>query len=107
MELWERSAALDLLDELLRRSAGGGRIAVVSGEAGIGKSALVGEFVRRCGPRARVFWGGCDPLVTPRALGPLHDIGRQLGGPLAAALSSGAEQEDIFAAFSASRPAGP
>jgi DNA-binding CsgD family transcriptional regulator/tetratricopeptide (TPR) repeat protein len=111
MELWERSAALDLLDELLRRSAGGGRIAVVSGEAGIGKSALVGEFVRRCGPRARVVWGGCDPLVTPRALGPLHDIGRQLGGPLASALSSGAEQEDIFAAFldafSGSRPGRP
>jgi DNA-binding CsgD family transcriptional regulator/tetratricopeptide (TPR) repeat protein len=99
MELWERSAALDLLDELLRRSAGGGRIAVVPGEAGIGKSALVGEFVRRCGPRARVVWGGCDPLVTPRALGPLHDIARQLGGPLAAALSSGDAQEDIFAAF--------
>ena len=27
-----------------------------------------------------MLWGGCDQLVTPRALGPLHDIGRQTGG---------------------------
>jgi hypothetical protein len=28
MELWERSAALNLLDDLLRESAEGGRVAV-------------------------------------------------------------------------------
>ncbi|GGM55299.1 AAA family ATPase [Dactylosporangium sucinum] len=99
MELWERSEALALLDELLRRSGGGGRIAVVSGEAGLGKSALVGEFARRCGARARVLWGGCDRLVTPRALGPLQDIGRHTGGVLAARLDAGAPQADVFAAF--------
>jgi DNA-binding CsgD family transcriptional regulator len=99
MELWERSAALDLLDDLLSESAQGGRVAVVAGEAGIGKSVLVTEFARRCGVRARVLWGGCDRLVTPRALGPLHDIGRQTGGVLAARLSAGAAQEEIFAAF--------
>ena len=99
MELWERSEALDLLDGLLRESANGGRIALVAGEAGIGKSALVTEFARRCGPRARVLWGACDRLVTPRALGPLHDIGHQIGGRLAAQLRAAAPQEEIFAAF--------
>jgi DNA-binding CsgD family transcriptional regulator/tetratricopeptide (TPR) repeat protein len=99
MELWERSAALELLDDLLRRSATGGRVAVVSGEAGIGKSALVGEFVRRSGPGAWTLWGACDPLVTPRALGPLHDIGQQVGGVLRAKLAAGAELEEIFTAF--------
>jgi DNA-binding CsgD family transcriptional regulator len=74
-------------------------VAVVAGEAGIGKSALVAEFARRCGATARVLWGGCDPLVTPRALGPLHDIGRQIGGVLAALLADGGSQEEIFAAF--------
>jgi len=99
MELWERSATLDLLGDLLRESARGGRVAVVAGEAGIGKSVLVTEFARRCGPAARVLWGGCDRLITPRALGPLHDIGRQTRGVLADRLSAGAAREEIFAAF--------
>jgi DNA-binding CsgD family transcriptional regulator/tetratricopeptide (TPR) repeat protein len=99
MELWERSEALSLLGDLLQESARGGRIALVAGEAGIGKSALVTEFARRCGSRARVLWGACDRLVTPRALGPLHDIGHQLGGRLASQLRAGAPQEEIFTAF--------
>jgi DNA-binding CsgD family transcriptional regulator/tetratricopeptide (TPR) repeat protein len=99
VELWERAEALASLDDLLRSGARGGRIAVVAGEAGIGKSALVGEFVRRCGARARVLWGGCDRLVTPRALGPLHDIGRQVGGALAQSLRAGDAQDVIFDAF--------
>ncbi|HEY6747163.1 MAG TPA: AAA family ATPase [Mycobacteriales bacterium] len=99
MELWERRSALDLLEQLLGDSRGGGRVALVGGEAGIGKSTLVGEFARRCGDRARVLWGACDQLVTPRALGPLHDIGRQTGGPLARRLADAATQEDLFAAF--------
>ena len=99
MELWERSEALNLLGGLLRESAKGGRIALVAGEAGIGKSALVVEFARRCGPRVRVVWGACDRMVTPRALGPLHDIGHQVGGRLSAELRAAAPQEEIFAAF--------
>ena len=83
MELWERAEALEQLDGQLRASSAGGRVALVAGEAGIGKSSLVTEFARRVEDRARVLWGGCDRLVTPRALGPLHDIGRQTGGVLA------------------------
>ncbi|ETK35529.1 LuxR family transcriptional regulator [Microbispora sp. ATCC PTA-5024] len=97
--MWERSETLDLLSGLLRESAHGGRVAVVAGEAGIGKSVLVAEFARRCGPAAWVLWGGCDRLITPRALGPLHDIGRQAGGALAERLNAGAAQEELFAAF--------
>src|SRR6478609_3755663 len=101
MALWERAGALELLDRLLDESADGGRVALVAGEAGIGKSSLVVEFARRSRERraARVLWGACDRLVTPRALGPLHDMGRQTGGVLAARLEAGANQEEIFAAF--------
>jgi DNA-binding CsgD family transcriptional regulator len=99
MELWERSAALAVLGEALREAAGAGRLALVAGEAGIGKSTLVHAFAARCGPRARVLWGVCDPLVTPRASGPLHDIGRQVGGKLAARLDEGSSQSDLLAAL--------
>ncbi|GAA1867732.1 AAA family ATPase [Asanoa iriomotensis] len=95
MELWERAAPLRVLDELMR--AGGG-VALVCGEAGVGKSALVSEFARRAA-RARFHWGWCDPLVTPRALGPLHDIARQTGGTLAKRLAAGAQPEEILAAL--------
>ncbi|HEX5201151.1 MAG TPA: AAA family ATPase, partial [Actinoplanes sp.] len=60
----------------------GGRVAVLSGEAGAGKSTLAAAFAAAAGPRAQVLWGACDPLRTPRALGPLHDIARALGGRL-------------------------
>jgi predicted ATPase len=99
MELWERSAALALLEQSLRESAVGDRVVLVAGEAGIGKSTVVDEFAARNAGRVRVLWGACDPLVTPRALGPLHDIGRQVGGALAARLDAGAAQTDAFAAL--------
>src|SRR5829696_2552457 len=99
MDLWEREGALVALEGDLRRSAGGGRVALVAGEAGIGKSSVVTEFTRRAATTARVLWGACDQLVTPRALGPLHDIGRQTGGPLAERLAAAATQEELFAAF--------
>ena len=37
----------------------------------------------------RVLWGACDPLITPRPLGPLHDASWDAGGDLAAALAFG------------------
>jgi predicted ATPase len=88
MELLERADALGVLDELLAASASGGRIALVAGEAGAGKSALVGVFTGRAERHGRVLWGACDPLLTPRALGPLHDIARQTGGVLAERLAA-------------------
>ena len=73
MELLERDSALAELDRLLADTAGGGRIALVAGEAGAGKSSLAGAFTAALGSRARLLRGACDPLLTPRALGPVHD----------------------------------
>jgi predicted ATPase len=57
----------------------GGCIVLVTGEAGIGKTALVSEFLRRRTAAVRVLWGTCDPLSTPQPLGPLRDVSRQVG----------------------------
>ncbi|MGA5303778.1 ATP-binding protein [Nucisporomicrobium flavum] len=89
MGLLERDGALADLTRLQAQSAGGGRIALVAGEAGAGKSSLAAEFTRSVRPRARVLWGACDPLLTPRALGPVHDIAKQAGGELRERLGDG------------------
>jgi DNA-binding SARP family transcriptional activator/DNA-binding CsgD family transcriptional regulator len=87
------------LDGVLAGTAAGGLVALVAGEAGIGKSALVKRFTERHAADARFLLGACDPLLTPRALGPLHDIARQTGGRLAELLASGGQREQLFAAL--------
>jgi DNA-binding CsgD family transcriptional regulator len=92
MDLVERGAQLDVL-----LGCPPGRVALVSGEAGIGKSALVRRF---CGDAGRpVLWGGCDAMSTPLPLGPLRDMAQAAGGMLAAALASGSPRHEVFAAF--------
>jgi DNA-binding CsgD family transcriptional regulator/tetratricopeptide (TPR) repeat protein len=99
MDLLERSSLLEELGGVLAATAGGGRVVLLAGEAGIGKSALVRRFAELHSGDARFLLGVCDPLLTPRALGPLHDIARQTGGRLAALLASDSPREAVFAAF--------
>ncbi|HEX6577342.1 MAG TPA: AAA family ATPase [Jiangellaceae bacterium] len=97
MELLERDAHLALLGDALASSAAGhGRVALVSGEPGIGKTSLVRAFVDRHQDRARVLWGICDDLSTPRAFGPLHDVAGEVGDELASALAGGAPPEQLL-----------
>src|SRR3954470_1669669 len=97
IDLLERDAELSELSTLLECArAGDGRIALVHGEAGIGKTALLTQFTRRHAREARLFWGACDPLSTPRPLAPLLDIAWTQGGPLAGRIAAGASRETIF-----------
>lgn len=81
--LLERDAYLHTLDDLLCQvQAGSGRIALVSGEAGIGKTSLVECFLDRRQAEMRVLSGACEALFTPRALGPLYDIAYQTQAPI-------------------------
>src|SRR5919198_2984189 len=90
MELLERDEELAPLRALGGAAgAGHGALVLVTGEAGIGKSALVEAFARSQVGALRVLWGWCDQLTTPRPLGPVRDLARQLRGRLIDQLAAG------------------
>lgn len=88
---------LDLAEWLDAAVEHGGLVALVEGEAGIGKTALLQEFSAQQRRVGRVLWGACDALFTPRPLGPLHDIARQTQKALLAAIAAG-NRDAIFTA---------
>jgi predicted ATPase len=93
-----------LHDEAL---AGSGRLVLVHGEAGVGKSALVRTWAATVGERARILWGACDPLSSPRPLGPLVDLAPHLDPQVGDLLRSG-ERDGLFeAALAALEVASP
>lgn len=93
--LLERSAVLAELGNVARQVArgGAGRLVLVRGEAGVGKTAVLDHFGAGLDSSMRVLWGWCDPLVAPRPLGPLIDalagVGPAAAGALDAAIQSG------------------
>ena len=97
MTLLEREPALEALEGALGEVAHGeGRVALLYGEAGIGKTSLVDCFARARGQPGRTLWGACDSLHTPRPLGPVHDIAQQAGSALLGRLEAGAPPRVIF-----------
>jgi predicted ATPase len=102
MDLLERESSLVALDGWLREAAAGqGRLVLIGGEAGVGKSALVAHLsqVVASHGRGRVLLGACDALSTPRPLGPLQDIALQTGGTLDRLLAENAPRDRLFRAF--------
>jgi DNA-binding CsgD family transcriptional regulator/tetratricopeptide (TPR) repeat protein len=72
----------EALAQLEAAATHGGKVAVVTGEAGIGKTTLVRGFAER----RDVLWGACDDLTVPQPLRPLRDLGVEDGPGLLAKL---------------------
>ena len=66
MELLERASFLRTLAEYADDAkSGDGRLVLVSGESGMGKTVLLEAFQRES-KASRWLWGACDGLLTPR-----------------------------------------
>jgi predicted ATPase len=100
MELLERDRYFEQLSELFHTATSGhGRTVLVSGEAGIGKTTLVEQFVSQECRGARVLWGACEALFTPRPLGPLYDIAAQTRGTLLTLINRDTPRPMVFSAL--------
>ena len=99
MRLIERESQLAALHQYAREaSQGQGRLVLISGEAGVGKSVLLEELAQDLAD-ARWLWAGCDGLFIPAALGPLLDIANQLDGELLRYCSAEAKRDKLYGAL--------
>jgi DNA-binding CsgD family transcriptional regulator len=75
MALIERDGLMASLQAHFESVAGGeGHCILLSGEAGIGKTALVRAFCKQQPDTCSIYQGACDDLFTPRPLAPLYDV---------------------------------
>lgn len=100
-DLLERERELSMLREWFAAVADGshGRLALIAGEAGVGKTTLLRRFREEHGDGGRFLWGACEPLFTPRPLGPLLEVGELIGGEFAEAVAAGAKAHEVVGAL--------
>ncbi|AYD03541.1 AAA family ATPase [Neorhizobium sp. NCHU2750] len=95
--LLEREAITEaLLSTLADASLGRGRVVVLEGEPGIGKTALLQHFCALVDDHQSVHWGWNDPFTTPRPLGPLQDMATTIESDLGDLLRQAAAPDVIF-----------
>jgi DNA-binding CsgD family transcriptional regulator/tetratricopeptide (TPR) repeat protein len=85
-----------LRQALAESLAGHGRLVLLGGEAGVGKTSLVRAFCADARRTARILEGACDPLVTPRPLGPIADVAAAVGGDLARRVGERSSAHDVL-----------
>jgi DNA-binding CsgD family transcriptional regulator len=100
-ELFERSRQLSALGDAFAAvvKSSDGRLLFVAGEAGGGKTALLRRFCDERRSAARILWGACDALFTPRPLGPLLDVAERAGGELEQVVENAARPYDVAASL--------
>lgn len=80
--MFERLDDMNTLNHALKSiSTHGGRLALVYGESGIGKSTLIESFIDQLPSEHQRAVSFCDAFETPRALAPVRYIARSFLGP--------------------------
>src|SRR6202000_54405 len=97
-ELLERQSQLDELSRHLHDAGSrAGKVALVCGEAGAGKSSLIELFTQQVPRNTRVVWGHCDALQTSRVLGPVNEVAAEITRQREAAHEEISSREPLFA----------
>lgn len=95
-QLVERDEPLATLRRSLDEGATAtGRIVLIRGEAGIGKTSLLRAFVESCPSDVDVAWGACDGVSTPQPYGPFEDMADALGAEFSRLLDGHASRGEI------------
>jgi len=87
--LLEREAELSTIEGVVAElDAGRGRLVLVGGEAGIGKTTLVRALRARAAGAAAFLSGACEPLSVPVPLAPVRELAEAAGDADMAGLAS-------------------
>jgi DNA-binding CsgD family transcriptional regulator/tetratricopeptide (TPR) repeat protein len=94
----ERDAPLSQLQEHLAAAGrGNGRVVVIRGEAGIGKTALVSRLAADASTAVPTLVGRCDGVSTPSPYGPIRDVVDAFGPQLRGMLDADAARHEVKA----------
>ena len=100
MHLLERQGQLDTLNRCLQEArARVGKMVLVGGDAGYGKSSLIERFTLEHRRDARALWGACDSLATPSVLAPVREIAAQTSLISSAIAAESASRDWLFHAL--------
>jgi DNA-binding CsgD family transcriptional regulator/tetratricopeptide (TPR) repeat protein len=95
--LVERDEHLRALQGAVDGSADRGRVVLVSGEAGLGKTSIVEALIAGLDHRYRLLRAACEPVGIPAAFAPLFELLDEMPSELREDIRSGAGRAAVIA----------